>query len=352
MPRRRRATQADVARLAGVSAAVVSSVLSEGAAGNIRVSPETEARVRAAVKELGYVPNIVARNLASGRNRMIGVFTFNSIFPVEQRDFYYPFLLGIEQAAEDFAHDVLLFTSTRATGGRRSIFHEGVNRLQLADGAVLLGEEEAKGELTRLSEQGFPFVFVGRRELKGHSVSYVAGDYVGATRDVVTYLAEQGHRCLLYVGDPHERESTVDRQKGFEEATTSLALSASSANVVRLGLSEVTASSVRSWLDSGVTAFIAENDTLATRVLEVARELGYSVPRDLSIALLGDPFHVSDDAPTWTTFQIPRRDMGYQSVEVLLDLLARGDETTLRRILPCNFVPGTTTAVAPARSGR
>ncbi|WP_167803276.1 LacI family DNA-binding transcriptional regulator [Pseudoroseicyclus tamaricis] len=68
-------TQRDVARAAGVSTAVVSAVLSPKKNSSIRVAPETAQRVHEAVQRLGYVPNLVARSLAGGERKLLGVFT-------------------------------------------------------------------------------------------------------------------------------------------------------------------------------------------------------------------------------------------------------------------------------------
>jgi len=107
----------DVAARAGVSTAIASTVLNKRGDSNMRASPETAERIRTAARELGYSPNPAAQRLALGRNRILGVFTFEPIFPLAQQDFYHPFLLGIEQEAEEQDYDLLLFTSAR-TGGR------------------------------------------------------------------------------------------------------------------------------------------------------------------------------------------------------------------------------------------
>ena len=120
----KRAKLTDVAKLANVSPAVVSKVVSNRSGSNIRVSSDTVSRVLAAVKELGYVPNPVARSLARGQNYILGVFTHESIFPVDQRSFYHPFLLGIEEEAEKQGYDLLLFTSTYTPGGKRTYLQQ------------------------------------------------------------------------------------------------------------------------------------------------------------------------------------------------------------------------------------
>ncbi|HEY6799811.1 MAG TPA: LacI family DNA-binding transcriptional regulator, partial [Agromyces sp.] len=115
---RRRATQADIARHLGVSQATVSIALRGGLAAE-QVAPATRQSVLDLAAQLGYSANAVARSLRGGRNRILGLFTFEPVFPIEQRDFYYPFLVGVEQGAAESDHELLLFTSAGATGTRR-----------------------------------------------------------------------------------------------------------------------------------------------------------------------------------------------------------------------------------------
>ena len=91
-----------------------------------------------AIRQTGYVADPVARRLAARHNRILGVFTYEPVFPTGSRDFYHPFLVGIEECAERLGCDLLLLTSAPVADGRRRIFHDD-NRLRLADGCVLLG---------------------------------------------------------------------------------------------------------------------------------------------------------------------------------------------------------------------
>ncbi|MEX0584439.1 MAG: LacI family DNA-binding transcriptional regulator, partial [Natronospirillum sp.] len=121
---RKRTTQSDVAKLAGVSPAAVSAVIGKGSH-NIRVGEETRLRVLEAMRQLNYVPDIVAQTLAGGKRRIIGLFSFESVFPKEQNDFFRPFLLGVEKAAEDNGYDLMLFTSAPIHEGRKRIYQNG-----------------------------------------------------------------------------------------------------------------------------------------------------------------------------------------------------------------------------------
>ena len=174
----------DVAKAAGVSAATVSAVVNNPPGSQIRVGDATRQRIWDAVHALGYVTNPVARSLAGGKNHIIGIFTYESIFPLEYHNFYYPFLIGLEEEAQARGYDLLLFTSASLPQGGRSVYRQGANRLPLADGVIFLGLNENKEELATLVEQGYPLVFIGRRELPRGELSYVAADYAQATAEI------------------------------------------------------------------------------------------------------------------------------------------------------------------------
>lgn len=348
---RKRARQIDVAKLANVSPAVVSSVINNKLDSSIRVSPETVSRVLAAVQELSYVPNPVARRLARGHNHILGVFTHESIFPVDQRSFYHPFLLGIEEEAEKHGYDLLLFTSTHTPDGKRHIYGNGVNRLQVADGSILLGREENKDEIAQLINDDYPFVYVGRRDIPGASIAYSAADYASATSEVVNHLFELGHRRMMLLGSQIPHEPVVDRQKGFEAAHRSLGLPLIPNYRIHVSPEALTKEMVKKWLDQGTTAFVVEDDILAKPLIRLAEEQGLRPPEDFSLTVLGDPLEATNDIPDWTTFKIPRRDMGRHAVRLLIEILKATKPVEARGVtLPCTFVPGRTSG--PLRENR
>jgi DNA-binding LacI/PurR family transcriptional regulator len=287
---------------------------------------------------LGYAPNPVARSLAKGQNRLLGVFTYEAIFPLQYRDFYYPFVMGIEEEAELCGYDLLLFTRAASGGRRRQIYQDGVNRLQLADGAILLGRGENKQHLRRLLREGFRFVYVGRREVRGSPISYVAADYVGATAEVVSRLAALGHRRIAYLGRPDITEAVQDREAGYRAALTHLRIGPA---LVRRA-STVTPATVSRLLEEGTTACLAEDDRIAGQLDEATRILGTRVPDDLSYAVLGDPLTVSEGQPDWACFEIPREEMGRRAVRLLIGLISSRSLDPVRITMPCTFVPGGT----------
>jgi DNA-binding LacI/PurR family transcriptional regulator len=310
-----------------------------------QISEETRRRVWAAVEELGYVANPAARSLASGRNGLLGVYTFESVFPVDHRDFYYPFLLGIEEEAEQHGYDLVLFTSASGPNRERSIYRNGASRLRVADGCVLLGRGGDPGELRRLAGDPFPKVFIGRREVEGGPVAFVGADYNAATADVVRHLLELEHRTIAYLGWDDDLEPTRDRRAGWERASADAALPVDGELTLRVDVADVDGDLGSRLLDRGVTAFIAQDERLAAALTEVLGAHGRRVPEDVSVAMLGDPVSGPTDVD-WTSFVIPRKEMGARALAMLIELLDTGDDGAQHLLLGCTFHRGTTTGPA------
>ena len=335
----------DVAQRAGVSAATVSLVLNNRVTGNVRIPAETQQRVLAAAEELGYVADPVAQSLAKGRSGLLGVFTFEAIFPVTHRDFYYPLLVGIERTAEMLGFDLLLFTSTSIGDGRRRIYRDGRNSLRLADGAILLGVEESKTEVQSLVDEGYPFVFIGRRELPNHQISYSAADYANATAELIDRIVAAGHRRIGYIGSDLQTESLQDRRQGYRRGLAVNDLPVDERLVCLCPQQKADASIVQALLASDVTAVVMETGMVASSLLQTCRDLALVVPEDLSIGMLGDPFGDIDATLNLSSFSIPRQEMGAQAVHLLTRLLdAKAPAAPQQVSLPCTPVAGGTRA--------
>ena len=317
--------------MAGVSQTTVSMVLNNRTDTEVRIAAETRERVLRVIRETGYVADPAARRLAERRNRIIGVFTYEAVFPSAGADFYHPFLLGIEERAEDAGCDLLLFTSAKAAPGERRRIFNAESRVRLADGCLLLGRTVDRDDLARLLAEGIPFVSIGRRDDAGGPVPYVGVDYPAAARALVERARALGHTRLAYAGCGDGGESRSDRMRGFRDAAgpEALHLPVEATAHPRI-LDELTA--------AGVTAVFVEEPADGTALAEAAAARGLEVPGDLSILVLGTP----DRQPGFSGFRIPRRETGRRAVELLNDVLERGG--TPQELLPCEPVEGTTLA--------
>lgn len=344
----------DVAEHAGVSVATVSAVVNDLPNPTVRIGNAVKRRVQESIAALGFVPDPVARRLAGGRNRIIGVFAYEGPFPIEERSFFQPFLVGIEEVAQEARHDVLLHTGTMTEDGRRSIYGEGHNRLRLSDGAVILGAHTDAGELARLVAEGYPFIHVGRRDVPGVAIPFVAPDYVHAVVEVVEHLVVNGHQRIVYVADARERDAAGraarepirDRERGFANALASADASLQREHVL-WHPDDVEPAALRA-LASERVALVIENADLAFRCEGAAKVLGLRAPHDYAFAVLGDPPSARDPVPDWTMFRIPRREIGRIVATELLALLDGHRDPAVVRYVSCELRIGASTS---SRSG-
>jgi DNA-binding LacI/PurR family transcriptional regulator len=343
-----RPTQLDIAKAAGVSTAVVSLVVNGRANGAIKISEATQERVRAAIRELGYVPNLAARQLAGGNTNVIGVFTYDPIFPMNPSNFFQPFLVGIEEQAAVKDFNLLLFTRTSGKDARR-IYQDGVNQLLAAQGAILMGAYEDRDELTRLRKENYPFVYVGRRAINGENIPSTAADYPGATAALVGQLIEAGHRNILYLGFAKTNESAEDRERGFLQAMTDAGIPNPQGLVHRMELPDVGIDHLRRWIDEGVTALAVEHMEHAHRLHQLGEASGLRIPGDLSLVALGKADDPTQGHHDIDTYFIPQREMGAEAV-TLLDRLLREPDTGISYpiTIPCTPARGRTIG-PPAR---
>nr|WP_202894102.1 LacI family DNA-binding transcriptional regulator [Kribbella italica] len=351
-------TQRDIARLARVSQTTVSLVLNNRADASARIPADTRDRVLKVIRETGYVADPLARRLQQQRNQILGVFTYESVFPSASADFYHPFLSGIEESAEERGLDLLLFTSAPVTDGRRRVFHAN-NRLRLADGSLLLGRHIPAEELSRLVAEQYPFVSVGRRDDPervepqpgspsplpstpaaraaggGGVVPYVGADYVSATATLTERASGLGHQQVAFVGPGEGAESSADRLRGFRQIAPRGLHIAPTDRPLSGVLDEL--------LAQHFTAVFVEDLADADALAEAARGRGLTVPGDLSVVALGDASRPVPSDVDYSGFHIPRKEMGRQAVG-LLEAILSGETPDLQQLLPCELVVGSTLA--------
>lgn len=345
---RRRVSQADVARAAGVSPALVSVVVNNRLDGPIRISEPTRARVKQAIEELGYVPDPAARRMVGAASNVIGVFTYEPVFPLGEENFYREFLVGVEDAAEEAARDLLLITSSRRVG-RRSLYANGVNGLRLADGGLLLGSGADPDEMRRLIDEGYPFVFIGERHIDGCELSYSAADYIGGTGAVVERMVELGHHRITLLAS--HVDPVPGRREGYARASERLGLPGTEVEIEHRysgpeRRAEEITQIVDGLLNDEVTGVLTQNSPTARMVRHEVEGRGLVLGKDLSLVDLGDDVHAAGHGEL-ASLDIPRKAMGQEAVRLLLCLIDEPDAAPYRIQLDCGLREGATLGPAP-----
>lgn len=336
-------SQRDIAARAGVSQSAVSIVLN-GRSEEMGISRSTQERIKCVIEELQYVPNIAARALRKSRNDLIGVYTFERVFPVHSNDYYNEFLQGIEEGAIALGLDLVLFTSSLEAGNGAGVYDSGSNRLGIADGTVMLGSRKSDEELARLAQEGYPFVFIGRRDVPGVTVPCVTADYYSVMSSVLEVLTTAGHERILYVGRRERLQPEVQRLEGYRDFARLLGATAS---IQLTDPDEITGESVRIWVAQGWTAIVAETSDIATTILDTARATNIAIPEELSLVALD--VGVSSDQGDVSQVGVPRRAMGREAVSLLAKIIHDG--TVQDRTVEFQCSPPTAATVAAPKIG-
>ena len=329
-------TIADVAARAGVGLGTVSRVLN----GSTKVRDDTRARVQAAIDQLGYRPNPLARGLSRGRCQTLGVMVpfFTHASAVER-------LRGVVAGLDGSRYDLVLFNVEAPL--HRDEHLASLTGPGRADGLLILSMPIRPRDLATLTATGMAVVLV---DATGRGVPSVVTDDVEGGRMATRHLVELGHRAIGFLGDeprpPLGFRASQARERGFDEVLRSAGLPAPP-GLRRYGPHDrdVARALGRELLSPGPhrpTAVFASSDMQAMGVLRAAGDLGLRVPDDVSVIGFDD-IELSAHLGL-TTVRQPLFESGRLGVELLLQALAGHAGPTRRHTLPLDLVARSTTA--------
>jgi DNA-binding LacI/PurR family transcriptional regulator len=324
----------DVARLAGVSHQTVSRVIN----GSPHVRPDTRERVQAAMRQLDYRPNRLARALVTGRSHTLGVVSFDTTL-------YGPAstLLGIERAAHEAGYFIIV-ASLKALN--RSSVADAVERLRRhgVDGVLVISAvQDAADALLNLPD-GIPLVAVEAGP--DEAVPVVEVDQHAGVALATTHLLELGHRTVWHIAGPPEFLEARQRLTGWR------------ATLTRAGIeppAHLTGDwSARSGYELGVTlaanddltAVFVANDHMAIGVLRAMQEAGRRVPEDVSVVGFDDIPESPFLMPPLTTVRQDFDELGARALQLMLQMINDGGGKPTHPRLPPRLVIRASTAPA------
>ncbi|CAG7645833.1 Transcriptional regulator, LacI family [Actinacidiphila bryophytorum] len=334
--RRRGASMADVAQLAGVSAQTVSRV-SNGYAG---VLESTRKQVLQAMKELGYRPNSAARALKSGQFHTIGVITFNLSSTGNTRTIE---AIATSAAVEGYATTLLPVAVPTQDSVRGAFTRLG----ELAvDGIVILMEVHLLDAVTVALPPNAHVVVADSNA--GDRYCVVDTDQVGGARAAVEHLLGLGHRTVWHVAGPADSFSAERRvgawrsalEAGGRAVPAPLRGDWSAQSGYRAGL--------RLAEEADCTAVFVANDQMALGVLRALHERGRRVPQDISVVGFDDIPETASFLPPLTTVHQDFSEVGRRCVDGVLRQIRNNQEETGTTLVPTRLVVRQSTAPPPA----
>jgi LacI family transcriptional regulator len=327
-----RVTIREVAAQAGVSPMTVSRVINKSP----RVSDETRRRVEAAIVELGFVPNRLARGLTRRRTGALGV-----IVPDVANPFFTLLVSGVEEVAWRAGYHVIL-CNTQGDLERERGYLEDMLSFQVDGVLIAPVGDRSRPNLRMLTRDHVPFVLLDR-SVSGHDGDLVQGDSIAGARRLVEHLISLGHRRIGMITETDDVSTARDRVQGYREA-----LEGAGIEFLPELVPESSAIDVRAAHDTTLrlldlpeppTAIFAVNNIAVVGVAEAARERGLDIPGDLAVVCFDDIEHASRFYPFLTVMAQPAETFGTIGTQLLLDRIA-GRVPERRRIvvLPADFI--------------
>jgi Transcriptional regulators len=310
----------DVARLAGVSAATVSRVLNSSGS----VTDATRAKVRAAMKRLGYIPNPSARTLRNNRTGLLALITPEIINP-----YFAAVASGVQDMCRKSNYQLILCN----TGGDESIEISYLNLLsnKQVDGIIIAPpgthtNPKSDVRIRNLIDSNYPIVMIGKR----FDSDYVNCDIVTTntaigTREAMQHILDGGHSRIAYLGGPNP-----------SVAKTRLATFRSSLSAHGLIIDENLIFQTNLTLEDGYnickkllditnrpTAIFAVNDMVAIGAMIALQEAGIAIPSEMIVVGFDDIPLASIFRPSLSTVAQPKYDLGYIAAERLIARIDR-----------------------------
>jgi DNA-binding LacI/PurR family transcriptional regulator len=307
------ATVADVAKEAGVSVSTAARVLS----GSGYASDDTRRIVLEAAKELGYVPNQIARSLRTRRTLLIGLL----IGDVEN-SFYSSIARHVESVAKGAGYHVVLCNSDDDPAIERDYLQllEGMR----VDALIVTPTLKNRRALTRLLESGIVIVQMDRR-VDGLEADAIVVDNEAGAASAVTHLVEAGHTRIGILAGELTVPTAQERLSGYERALKDHGIAVRK-ELIRSGsfhrdhaIEDATA-----LLDAKPTAIFAANNLLAEGALVALSQRNLDVPHDVSLVAFDDVEWMSMVDPPLTVVRQPTPDMARGAAELVLRRLQDG----------------------------
>ena len=314
----------EVAESAGVSYATVSHVIN-----NTRlVSPETRQRVLAAMDALNYRPNALARSLRQGKTNTIGL-----VLPDSANPFFAEISRGIEDEA--FKKGYSVFLCNTELDMQRELFYVDVLSKKQVDGIIFVAAGDQADSLDFLLRRNMPLVMIDRNVPNVEVDAVLTDNQLGgflATR----HLLDLGHTRIACIAGPSSITPSAERIIGYRKALEETGISYDENLIIRgdyhaqSGM-DITHSILK--MTPRPTAIFALNDLMALGALRAAAEAGYSVPQDLAVVGYDDLEIAHFTNPPLTTIAQPKKEIGAQAVNLLVDRMSRKTRPPSRLVL-------------------
>jgi LacI family transcriptional regulator len=317
----------DVAKRAGVAPITVSRVINNRG----YISQETRSSVMAAIDELGYVPNVLARSLRSKKTHTLALVLTDITNP-----FFTIMARGVEDTASKAGYNVI-FCNTDESEEKEEKYIQLLLQKQV-DGILLVPANSSSKSISAILDQGTPTVVLDRRVTT--PVDVVRCDSEDGGYQLARLLLDLGHRRIAVLNGSFNVSTSRDRQTGFRRAMQEYGIETQELDYfgafTQLSGYEMTKQAMAQ--TPRPTAIFAGNNLIAIGTLWALRDLGFKVPEDVAVVSVDDLPQSLMAAPFLTVASQPAYEMSKKATELLLARLEGRSDEIQDIVLPIELI--------------
>ncbi|MFS8204207.1 LacI family DNA-binding transcriptional regulator [Streptomyces sp. CWNU-52B] len=330
---RQRPTIKTVAARAGVGRTTVSRVIN----GSELVSDKARAAVLAAIAELNYVPNSVARGLVTSRTNSVALVIPESESRLGSEPYFSAVIRGVSTALAT-TRTQLQLVLVRDQAERDQLTESVAERR--VDGVLLVSVHEHDPLPGLLEDMGLPTVLAGRRS-PDESLSHVHSDNTGGAATAVRHLLARGRNTIATISGPLDMDVARSRLQGWREALEKAGHEAADHLVAPADFTEEGGeAAMRSLLERvpALDAVFVASDVMAVGALAELRRQGRAVPGDVAVVGFDDSIIARHSNPPLTSVRQPIEDIGNTIARILLEEIDDPEEPRRHVVLPTELV--------------
>ena len=329
----------DVARAAGVSVATVSRVLNESGG----VLPQTRQKVKTAVEQLQYEPNLLARNLRKNESRIILILAPNFSNP-----YYSNVLSGICDVSRNLGYSTLIY-NTYDSNALNEMLVTSLFQKNRADGMITLAVNRDDRWLAKYAGK-YPLVQCSEY-VEDASIAHISVDNRLAAKESVSHLIARGHRRIGIITSANRYLSSMNRMRGYLDALEEAGIERDDQLIAYASADYSFASGKQAArellsLPKQPSAIFCVSDILALGAIASAGKQGLQVPWDLSVLGFDDVDYTTMFHPYLSTVAVPCYELGRRSMLLLYDHIQQKRDAAMEEYLPHQIMLRETTAQA------
>ena len=324
----------DVAARAGVSPSTVSRTCKDHSS----ISRETKEKVRRAMAELGYEPNVQAAAVEQPP-QLISIILPPSSKDVYENAFYLEAIRGISQYCNGRE-----YISAVVTGKDDKEILQAVRTLakdERMGGFIVLYSRQDDAIINYLYSEGLLYVLIGKAKQHANQTVYIDNDNLLAGREATEYLYRLGHRRIAYVGSEYAMYFSAERREGYQQALLAHGLPLNPDYCLEVGSFSMEENEKFEKLlgrKDRPTAVVASDDILAVALEQACIRQGLSIPGDLSVVSFNNSLFARMTSPQLTSIDVNSHQLGIEAASQLINHMENPNLLATKIIVPHSLV--------------